>query len=483
MLGVDESAEIVRYLKEEGLIDAGGRVLDALRRALKEDRLALPDAQAAHLPQVGAILRKIAGRLEIRNADDRKTVKARRAVLHSAEFRALWDRIKHKTTYRVRFDNEKLIGDCAVAIRDGPPVPRARITVRKADLAIGQGGVLTRETATSAPIAVDEGDIALPDLVTELQDRTQLTRRSLVRILLECGRLDDFRRNPQAFIESAAELVNRAKRRALVDGIRYQRVGDGEFYAQELFELEELTGYLESMLMDTRKSVFEHVVHDSTGVERRFAEEMERNESVRVYAKLPAWFKVPTPLGSYNPDWAVLVEAEGQQAPLSGGRDEGQPVRRRAAHERGRQDRLRQGAFRGPGKGGKRTGALRDRDQARRRLRSGRGRPDLLREPATIRCPDRHCSRERLSRGQAFPLAVDGGNRPCGAGRWVPDRGICSVRPVGRDRGSRRTSHIPAPVVSAQRAGLDRAFSQRGELLAAEAQEAKLDGLPCVGCV
>ena len=313
MLGVEESATIVRYLKNEGLIDAGGRVLDALRRALKEDRFALPDAHVAHLPQVGAILRKIAGRLEIRNADDRKTVKPRRAVLHSAEFRALWDRIKHKTTYRVRFDNEKLIADCADAIHGGPPIPRARVTVRKADLAIGQGGVLTRETATSGPITVDEGDIVLPDLLTELQDRTQLTRRSLVQILLECGRLDDFKRNPQAFIESAAELVNRAKRHALVDGIRYQRVGDREFYAQELFEFEELTGYLESMLLDTRKSVFEHVVHDSIGVERRFAEEMERNESVRVYAKLPAWFKVPTPLGSYNPDWAVLVEAEGQR--------------------------------------------------------------------------------------------------------------------------------------------------------------------------
>ena len=313
MLGVEESAEIVRYLKKEGLIDAGGRVLDVLRRALKEDRFALPDAHAAHLPQIGAILRKIAGRLEIRNADDRKIVRPRRAILHSAEFRALWDRIKHKTTYRVRFDNDKLIADCAGAIHGGPPVPRTRVTVRKADLAIGQGGVLTRETATSAPIAVDEGDIVLPDLLTELQNRTQLTRRSLVRILLECGRLDDFRRNPQAFIESAAEIINRTKKRALVDGIRYRRLGDGEFYAQELFEREELTGYLESILMNTQKSVFEHVVHDSTGVERKFAEKMEKNESVRVYAKLPAWFKVPTPLGSYNPDWAVLVETDGRK--------------------------------------------------------------------------------------------------------------------------------------------------------------------------
>jgi type III restriction enzyme len=140
-----------------------------------------------------------------------------------------------------------------------------------------------------------------------------LTRRSLVTILTESGRLNDFKRNPQAFIEQAAELINRAKRLALVDGIKYQRVGDEHFYAQELFEQEELIGYLKNMLENTKKSVFEHVIYDSGGVERTFAEQLEKNDAVKVYAKLPGWFKVPTPLGGYNPDWAVLVQIEGQE--------------------------------------------------------------------------------------------------------------------------------------------------------------------------
>jgi type III restriction enzyme len=150
-------------------------------------------------------------------------------------------------------------------------------------------------------------------VLTDLQDRTQLTRRSLVRILTECGRLKDFKRNPQAFIELAAEVINRTKRLALVDGIKYQRIGGDVYYAQELFTQEELTGYLKSMLKDTTKSLFEHVVYDSGGVERIFAEQLEKNESVKVYAKLPGWFKVPTPLGTYNPDWAVLVDINGDE--------------------------------------------------------------------------------------------------------------------------------------------------------------------------
>ncbi len=150
-------------------------------------------------------------------------------------------------------------------------------------------------------------------MLTDLQDRTQLTRKSLVRILTECGRLNDFKRNPQAFIEIAGEVINRTKRLAVVDGIKYQRVGDDAYYAQELFQQEELTGYLRNMLKDAQNSVFEHVIYDSGGVERTFAEQLEKNEAVKIYAKLPGWFRVPTPLGSYNPDWAVMVEVSGEE--------------------------------------------------------------------------------------------------------------------------------------------------------------------------
>ncbi|MCC6366469.1 MAG: DEAD/DEAH box helicase family protein [Bryobacterales bacterium] len=311
-LGVAQSEAIWSHLKEAGYLDAKGKVQDTLRKALKDGMVKLPDAFTAQLPQVNDILRKLAGKLDIKNADERRPIPTRKAVLHSAEFQALWDRIKHKTTYRVQFDNEKLVTDCADAIRKGPPVTKTRVQIRKADLAIGRGGVSAEETASAAPIVIEESDIELPDVLTDLQDKTQLTRRSLARILTGSQRLDDFKRNPQQFIEIATESINRTKRLALVDGIRYQRIGDEVYCAQELFEQEELTGYLKNMLA-AKKSVYEQVVYDSAGVERRFAEELEKNEAVKVYAKLPGWFKVPTPLGTYNPDWAVLVEKDGTE--------------------------------------------------------------------------------------------------------------------------------------------------------------------------
>ncbi len=95
-----------------------------------------------------------------------------------------------------------------------------------------------------------------------------------------------------------------------MDGIKYQRLGDDHYYAQELFENEELTGYLKNML-DATKSVYEQVVYESD-IEARFADQLEKNAAVRVYAKLPGWFAVPTPLGAYRPDWAILVDTDAE---------------------------------------------------------------------------------------------------------------------------------------------------------------------------
>lgn len=312
VLGVGKSKELWTFLREAGYIDSRDRIQDSLRQALKTDSSSVPPAFSAQATQVKEILKKLAGRLEVKNADERLRVRTRQAILESEEFRALWDRIKHRTTYRVQFDNEALIEKCTEALRTAPPIARARLVWRTADLAIGRAGVAAEEVRDSGPITIEEKDIDLPDVLTDLQDKTQLTRRSIHRILTGSGRLKDFAANPQQFVEMAAEAINRTKRLAIVDGIKYQRLGDEYYYAQELFAEEELTGYLKN-LIEVKKSVHEHVVYDSAGVEKGFAEDLERNEAVKVYAKLPGWFKVPTPLGTYNPDWAVLVEKDGAE--------------------------------------------------------------------------------------------------------------------------------------------------------------------------
>jgi len=311
-LGFDASKELWVYLKSQGYIDKKGKIQDSLRTALKDGTLVLPEKFNAQKEQIAVQLKKAAGKLDIKNADERETIHVRKSVLVSPEFKALWDRIKHKTTYRVQFDNAQLVKKCIDALNDMPTVSKTRLLWQKAEILISKAGVDTSKKAVSGPVAIEENDIELPDVLTDLQDRTQLTRKTIAYILTESTRLQDFKRNPQQFIELTVDAINRCKRLALVDGIKYQRLGDDDYYAQELFETEELTGYLKNLVQDTQKSVYQHVVYDSA-VERDFAEALEKNEAVKVYAKLPGWFKVPTPLGTYNPDWAVLIDREGQE--------------------------------------------------------------------------------------------------------------------------------------------------------------------------
>jgi len=311
-LGVQKSESIWSYLLVNGYIDHKGKVQDKLRTALKDDSFVIPDEFKDIQPQVKEILRKLSGKLDVKNADDRNQIKVRKEVLYSPEFKELWDRIKHKTIYRVHFDNDKLISDCIEAIKNMPPITRSKLTWNKAGIEIGKGGVSATLSSSSAPENIEEGWVALPDVLSDLQDKTSLTRKSIAKILLNCDRLIDFKRNPQKFIEYSVKCINKAKELALVDGIKYQRIGDDYFYAQELFENNELFGYVSRNMLESKKSPYEYVVYDSNTVEKPFAERLEHNEAVKVFAKLPSWFKVSTPLGDYNPDWAVLVEDERQ---------------------------------------------------------------------------------------------------------------------------------------------------------------------------
>jgi len=310
-LGFEQSKVLWEHLKEQNYIDNKGKVQDSLKNALKDGTFVVPEPFSRELDSITALLKKLSGRLEVKNADERRQVLTRQAVLYSPEFKELWERIKFKTTYRVQFDNEKLVDSCIKALQNAPAIAKMRLQWHKADIVIGKSGVEATERSGAATVVLDESDIELPDLLTDLQDRTRLTRRTIHRILTGSGRLDDFKRNPQQFIELAAEAIKRCKQLAVVDGIKYHRLGDEQFYAQELFEQKELTGYLKNLL-PVQKSVYEQVVYDS-GPEATFADQMEKNLAIKVYAKLPGWFKIPTPLDTYNPDWAVLVEKDGEE--------------------------------------------------------------------------------------------------------------------------------------------------------------------------
>ncbi|MAY74817.1 MAG: type III restriction endonuclease subunit R [Phycisphaerae bacterium] len=309
-LGTDKSAELVEHLEEKGYIDARGKIQDSLRADLAKGELDLPEEFKPHADQIGRLLKKAAGKLNLRNADKGEKVELNKQVMLDERFKELWDRIKHKTTFRVDFDPEKLIRKCAKKLENDLAVSKARFVFRTGTLTLDRGGV-GAEDGTEQMFVYDAKDFAIPDIVTYLQNETQLTRRTIVEILRRSGKLSLFGRNPQKFMEQATAFIKDELQLLLVEGIKYQKIGDDEVWAQELFESKELMGYLDQNMLKSDKSVYEHVVYDSD-IEEQFAKAFERAEEVKVYAKLPGWFKIETPLGSYNPDWAVVVEGDGQ---------------------------------------------------------------------------------------------------------------------------------------------------------------------------
>ena len=304
-LGVEQSQQLWDYLVEKKYLDRKGRATNALLEALAGDSVALPAEFEPEREAILRTLRRFTTRIEIKRAEERRPVAPRDAVLESAEFRALWDRVKHKTRFRLEFDNDGLRAACIEALANAPIIPRPRLLWEQGRLGINRGGVQHEVREAAATYLVDR-TADLPDLLTILEKRTRLTRGGLYAIVAGSGRLDDFVENPTKFIEVAVETINRCKRLALIDGVKYQRLGDEHYYSRELFRTEELVGYLKNTLA-AKKSVYDHVVFDSKN-EAAFAESLEQLAVVKVYAKLPRWFQVPTPLGSYNPDWAVLIE-------------------------------------------------------------------------------------------------------------------------------------------------------------------------------
>lgn len=310
-LGVEASRKLWEHLKTNGYIDTKGKVQDSLKTALQSGKLELPKEFKAHALQISAVLKKVLGNLNIKNRADKKRVSLNKAVFLSSDFKELWDRVKYKTTFRVDFDVHALASKCAKETEANLQVGKAKLIYRKAKTKIDQGGVHAEQINETASV-YETRSFEIPDLITYLQNETNLTRQTIVKIINDSGRLELFKTNPQKFIEQVLTIIQHQMRLFVVDGIKYHKIGNDHFYAQELFSSNELFGYLQKNMVKSKKSVFDHVVYDSD-IEYKFAVDAERNDKFKLYAKLPNWFKIDTPLGTYNPDWAVLIEEHGKE--------------------------------------------------------------------------------------------------------------------------------------------------------------------------
>ncbi len=314
-IGAKKSEDIWEYLHSNNYIDSKGKIQDELKKELKEETFEVPSQFKEIEQEITAKIKKIAGNLNIKDANDKQLITLNKEVFLSEDFKELWERIKYKTTYRVDFDPDELVEECAKKIANTLTIGKIKYLYSKATNRITKVGIEINEDSIKEQFGeVEIVDFKLPDIITYLQNETNLTRQNIVDILVKSGKLESFKNNPQKFIDGAINIIKKTMSIFIVDGIKYERIGDDSYYAQECFEENELYGYLSKNMVKNseNKSIYNYTVYDS-GVEKNFAKSFNENENIKLFTKLPSWFKINTPLGSYNPDWAVLVEKNSEK--------------------------------------------------------------------------------------------------------------------------------------------------------------------------
>ena len=256
-----------------------------------------------------------------KRASDRTRQTYRKGFTLDPEFLAIWQKLCCQTHYQVAFEREDLIQAACKLVKNMPPIQKPKLIVQKAKLNQTQTDGIWGEEIYSQSHEL-ENDWEIPDVLLEIQRKTQLTRQTIFEIIQKSERIDELANNPQRFIDLVSEKILLALRDLMIDGIEYfrQPEKDETAYTQSLarwrdleqngaeFFLNEYTFLVNSSDNDkSQKTIFADYISLDSQTEKQFAQDCENREDVRLYFKLPDWFKIPTPIGNYNPDWAIVM--------------------------------------------------------------------------------------------------------------------------------------------------------------------------------
>ena len=245
---------------------------------------------------------------QIKNKLDRKYVRYRKDFSQHPEFSAIWERIKHQTTYRVNFSQDDLIESAVKNLVKMPRIDEVKIRHEKVAFAINEKGVTTEYRSSNQVTPKTHWDI--PDVLGELQKKTGLTRQTICHILQKSERLAEIYHNPQRFIDLVAEKINEALSQIMADGVEYHRIADRTYEMTLFKDFEFYLNQYSFSVSNQSKTIYEGYIALDSNTENTFARHCESSEDVEFYFKLPKNFKIPTPLGNYNPDWAVVFKGQ-----------------------------------------------------------------------------------------------------------------------------------------------------------------------------
>ena len=320
LITVDAAADLAREIKDAllkaGIIDKDDIVQPTADPDALFEKLELPEGLEELRPAIQDLCTGTQISSHVKPARNMVGNKLKPEVLKSPEFKALWEKISPRTTYMLNFDTDDFVNGVIYRLKVMEPITAPRVTIRIGDAKIdhmGVGGNAVRRE----DVEIDMRMRASQDIMAYLQAETDLTRASLMKILTKSGRLKDFFVNPQVFLDRVAEAIQSEMGKLIVaqggitrgiKGIKYSKIlMDGEALRWETsrFSIEDQVDVASSVAV--QKSIYERVVFDST-IEKNFAIAIDKRPDVLLFVKLPWWYKIDTPVGKYNPDWAITLK-------------------------------------------------------------------------------------------------------------------------------------------------------------------------------
>lgn len=304
---------------QQGYVDLNNdsKITDKFIEDMENDNIKIMDDLLSFKEQISNLIKRLylANNTDLVKDARRENVKSLvpNANFMKKEFQELWNKINVKTIYEVDFDTDELIEKAVNAIDAKLSINKMRVKItegiQKEELttvSVNTGESMEEKKATTETIEDFSESQIKYDLIGELTRDTGLTRKTIINILSKINpvKFSMYQYNPEEFIRKVSNLINNEKATTVIDGITYHKTE--QKYSNDIFTINNVGGELGKNAIDVKKHIYDFLVTDSKN-EINFAKKLETGE-VTVYAKLPNGFKIPTPVGYYNPDWAIVFD-------------------------------------------------------------------------------------------------------------------------------------------------------------------------------
>ncbi|HAU0553853.1 TPA: restriction endonuclease subunit R [Legionella pneumophila] len=316
-LSLSEAKDIYHYLIKHDYIDTDDSITQKFHDDLECGKLVeFPESLSAIADQIVELIKGVYSDTLLPSIvnDRRFKINPLNENFHKKEFKELWNRINQKVTYNVHFDSNELIQKCVAELDKNLKVSPLSYTIQtgeqldtySTDELKQQKGFILKETSSHYENRDIESKVRY-DLVGSVVDNTQLTRKTIATILskIDHKTFAKFKQNPEEFISQTSKIINEQKASQIIEHLAYDTLNDKHdldiFTGAQIKEDFSLAG------TPLRRHIYDYVISDSN-VERNFVEELDTSSEVVVYAKLPKGFAIPTPVGDYNPDWAIAFK-------------------------------------------------------------------------------------------------------------------------------------------------------------------------------